>query len=223
MYTRSKVIRTATRFGSSSFRVATRFVDLPELGEPGNNVSQSGYVVVVERPGPPADLNCLRIVAQLVMSGCQPGKPDEQARIARAEADTSLDARHRLLRLTPRVKHRAEHGVSRGKAWIQLDRFLEFCHRAIGARRPHADQSERKVGVRIPAVERRGALRQLERFLIILFGIIAPAQIGRSAQCDRQRRGGLDILRVDRQRTTEIALRLDVIRLVLAVGWNIPR
>ena len=37
-----------------------RFVDLPELGEPGNNVSQSGYVVVVERPGPPADLNCLR-------------------------------------------------------------------------------------------------------------------------------------------------------------------
>ena len=96
------------------------------------------------------------------MGGGPPGKPDEQARIARAEADTSLDARHRLIRPTPRVEHRAEYGVSRGKAWIQLDRFLEFCHRAIGARRPHADQSERKVGVRIPAVERRGAARQIE-------------------------------------------------------------
>jgi len=95
-------------------KCGARFVDLPELGEPGNNVSQSGYVVVVERPGPPADLNCLRIVAQLVMRGCQPGKPDEQARIAGTEADTLLRQLDRLFWPTGVEVHLSEQDVGGG-------------------------------------------------------------------------------------------------------------
>src|SRR5947208_16498217 len=96
------------------------------------------------------------------MSGCQPAEPDEQAWIARAEADARLDARHRLLRLTPRIKYDAQHSVRRGKARIDPDRLLKLGRRAIGARSPHADQGQSKVGVRIASIEGDRALRQLE-------------------------------------------------------------
>src|SRR5207253_11065084 len=139
---------------------------------------------------------------------CQARKPDEQARVARAEADPQLDARERLLRLTAKIKHYAEYGVCRGKAWVELDRFLELGGRAIVSGGPHRDQSKRKVGVRIARIERHRALRQLEGLLVISLGILGPAEIGRDRQRDRQRRGGLRILRIDCQRAAEIGLRL---------------
>ena len=69
---------------------------------------------------------------------------------------------------------------------------------------PHAAQTEREMGIRVAGVESDRALPQVERFLVILLGILGPAEIGRVADGDRQRRGRLRVLRIDRQRAPEI-------------------
>src|SRR5271154_1437660 len=109
------------------------------------------------------------------MSSCQAGKPNEHTGIARAEANAPFDARHSVLGLTPRIKHDTKYGVSRRKARIELDRFLELSHRAIGARSPHADQSQREMSIWVASIEGDRALRQLEGFLEVSFGILRPA------------------------------------------------
>jgi len=72
-----------------------------------------------------------------------------------------------------------------GKAGIELDRFLKLLHRAIGAARPHADETERKMGVGISGVQSDRALRQLVAFGITGVDILRPAEIGGIADRDR--------------------------------------
>src|SRR5260370_32731151 len=98
--------------------------------------------------------------------------------------------------------------MRRSKAWVELDRFLELGRRAIAPAGPHTDQSKRKVGVRVAGIEYHPALSQSEGFFVNSFGILGPAQIGRGRQRDRQRRGGLRVLRVDRQGAPEKRLHL---------------
>ena len=104
-----------------------------------------------------------------------------------------------------------------GIARVQLDRLREFRDRPLGAACPHGDQAQGKVGIGVARVERDGALRELVSLVVIGVGVLRPTGLSRARQRDRQRRGGLRVLRVDRQRAPEIGLRLDVVRLVLAV------
>ncbi len=75
----------------------SRVLDLAELGEPGNDTGQTGYVTAVDGPRPSPGLDRLGIVPELVVSGCQAGEPDEQTRVTRAEANSLLGARDPLL------------------------------------------------------------------------------------------------------------------------------
>ena len=104
-----------------------------------------------------------------------------------------------------------------GKAGVELDRLLKFRDCAIGAARPHADETERKMGVRIPGVERNGALRELVALAIAGLDIVRPTEIGRVADGNRQRRHCLRVLRIDRQSTPKIRLRVDIVRLAVPV------
>jgi hypothetical protein len=40
-----------------------------------------------------------------------------------------------------------------GKTWVELDRLLELRQRTIGTTRPHANEAQREMSVRIAAVE----------------------------------------------------------------------
>src|SRR5229473_1326248 len=96
-----------------------------------------------------------------------------------------------------------------GVAWIEVDSLLEFRHRAIGTARPQADEAESEAGVWVTAVETYRALCQLERLVVIAFGILRPAEIGGIAHRDRQRRDGLWVIRIDRHCPSKKRLRLD--------------
>src|SRR5258708_7518730 len=104
-----------------------------------------------------------------------------------------------------------------GVAWIEVDSLLEFRHRAIGTARPHADEAQSGAGVWGTAVETCRPPCPLERPVVIAFGILRPAEIGGSAHCDRQGRDGLWVIRIDRHCPSKKRLRLDVVRLAVAI------
>jgi hypothetical protein len=74
---------------------------------------------------------------ELVVSGCQSRKPDEETRVAWAEADTLSHAGDPLLGLALEIKHRPEYGIGRREARIEPDRFLEIGSRATDVAQPH--------------------------------------------------------------------------------------
>src|ERR1700730_6575825 len=104
-----------------------------------------------------------------------------------------------------------------GMARIEGDSLLELRHRTIGTARPQADEAESEAGVWVTAVKSHRALGQLERLVVIAFGILRPAEIGRVAHRDRQRRDGLWVIRMDRHRPSKKRLRLDVVCLAVAI------
>ena len=109
------------------------------------------------------------------MSRRQTREPDEEARVARAEADRFLDACDPALRIAEKIQHRAQYRMRRRKARIELDRFLELGRRLFGSAGPHADQREREMRVRVTGIEGYRPLPEFERLLIAALRIVAPA------------------------------------------------
>src|SRR6516162_11832924 len=104
-------------------------------------------------------------------------EPNRQARIGGAEAYAFFGQVERLPWSAAVKVHLPEQDISRGKAGIELDRLLERRDRTIGAARPHTDETERKMGVRIPSIESDGTLRQLIAFGIASLDVFRPPQI----------------------------------------------
>src|SRR5207248_9997362 len=139
-------------------------------------------VVAVERPGWASDLDRLRVVPQLIVSGRQPGEPDEQSWVSRAKLHTFLNALHSGPRFAQKGKHDLEHRMRRRKARIEFDGFFQFGCCALGSACPHANQGQREVRIWVAPIERNGPLSEFESLRIISIGILGPAQIRRDGQ-----------------------------------------
>jgi hypothetical protein len=90
-------------------------LDPSELGEPGDDITQTHRQVTVQRLGAPTSLDCLLIVLQLVMGASQSGQPDKQARISEAELDRFLNERNCLLGSAGIGEYVPENGVAAAK------------------------------------------------------------------------------------------------------------
>src|SRR5690349_21344185 len=114
-------------------------------------------------------------------------KPYKQARIIRAEPNTSLSDLNCLLWLwlVSIQIHLAEQNMRGCKARIQLNRFFKGCERPLATVRPHTHQTKREVRIRITRIKNDGLLCQFVSLLEILVRIRRPAKHCCGAQCDR--------------------------------------
>src|SRR5690349_21676209 len=72
--------------GVERFQVSKRalcLLDPAQLAQPRHDVTQTRRPIAVEGPSATADLDCLVIMTELVMSTGERGQPDKQARVAR--------------------------------------------------------------------------------------------------------------------------------------------
>src|SRR6267378_8459850 len=145
-----------------------------ELGQAGDDIAQAGRPIPIERPGPSPGLNRLEIVSQSVVRARESRQPDKQARILGAEANALFGKRDRLLRMASVEVHLAKQNMGGGIAGVELDRFVERRHRAVGAMRPHADEAQREMGCRVAGIEYNRTLGEFISLDVIEFVVFYP-------------------------------------------------